>query len=641
MKSAMIKLLNISSDKRKKIEAKFEEEVREALSGRSGFHDKCKKWRKQFEAEPDQEQKNFPWEKASNLVIPIQAITVNAFVARQMNILFSLPPFWTAKPLNPQWSDHAVPTQNMLDYYQKQEMKLAKNLIPFTYDQGNLGIGVAKQIWVSELISDKVYTDDGSIISADYLDDGPRLIPIAIEDAVFPIDSTQDIQSCEWFAHRFRLNWGKVKERLRKIKESNEAIYINGEDIENKFVRLASARVEKQEEIEKLSRSMLLREHEFYEVWCDYDYDDDGREEKCCFTFHNSADAQDQTSFTLVRPILNPWSHRLRPFLTSQCFPRPHRVLGIGFGQRLERLQEGLSTTANQGINNWSVTSAKVITYKKGLGIKGPFKWYPGRAIGVNEHTDISTVEMGSEYTSGQMIINFLKDVSERVTGVSDYWLGRESSTVGSSATATSTLALIQEGMKLFDFLMKNTRNTLNDSAYMLYMMVRQMKPLGTVYPVLGEKEGKLVEETWVARGDGREVKKCLEFDLTASSAYANRMVERQSWMEYFNLILGYYDKVFSASEVFFDPNAPLELKIVVAEMMMSAHLIMQRISQQWDIKDIDRILFSPEDLIQMELTKARAIEMEGGAGGYGKGFNERRNRRTGGDRESSRMASD
>jgi hypothetical protein len=630
----MIKLLKIGEKKRKEIEERFGEEIRGALSGRDGFHSKCAKWRKNFEAEPDREQKNFPWEKASNLVIPIQAITVNAYVARQMNILFALPPFWIVKALNPKWTDHAVPTQNMLDYYQRQELKLEKQLTPFIYDQGNLGIGVAKQIWVSEMIHDKVYTDNGDIISADYLDDGPRFIPIAIEDAVFPIDSIQDIQLSPWFAHRFRLTWERIKARSKKVGESGEPIYINTEELEGKFVRLATERVEKQEEIEKLVRALELKEHELFEVWADYDYDEDGRDEKVCLTFHNSAQSSEQVDLTLIRPILNPWSHRLRPFLTSQCFPRPHRVLGIGFGQRLERLQEGLSTTANQSIDNWSVSNAKLITYKKGLGIKTPLKIWPGKCIAVSEHTDLSAFSLGDAYASGQIIINFLKDVSERVTGVSDYWLGRESSTVGSSATATSTLALIQEGMKLFDFLMKNTRGTMNDSAYMLYMSVKQMKPKGTTYPVLGEKEAELVEQTWnVREGD---VKKCLEFDLAASSAYANRMVERQSWMDYFNLILGYYERVFDASQLFFDPQAPLEMKIVVAEMIMSAHLIMERISQQWDIKDVDRVLFNPENLIQMELMKAQQMEAMGG-GASGQGAKQRGNRGFGG---SSRRSS-
>ncbi len=602
----LIKLLKISSDKRKKIEAHFSEEIREALSGRDGFHSKCAKWRKNFEAEPEREIKNFPWEKASNLVIPIQAITVNAYVARQLNTVFSFPPFWTANPLNPQWTDHVVPTQNCLHFYQKNDLKLEKVLVDYSYDQGNIGTAIAKEVWVSEVVDDKIYDDSGEVVDASYLDEGPRFIPIAIEDAIFPIDSIQDIQREPWIAHRFRISWSKIEARSRKIQTTGEPIYVNTEDLKSKYIQLASTRVEKQEEIEKLARGMLLQEHELFEVWCDYDYDEDGKQEKCCFTFHNAAASPDQTDFTLIRPILNPWSHRLRPFLVSQCFPRPHRALGIGFGQRLERLQEGLSTTANQGIDNWSVTNAKLFTYKKGLGIKTPFKIWPGRAIAVSEHTDINAIEMGSEYTSGQIIMNFLKDVSERVTGVSDYWLGRESSTVGSSATATSTLALIQEGTKLFDFLLKNTRTTLNEGAFILYMLLKQFKPSGAVYSFMGEEAGKLVEDTWKAK-DG-DVKKNLEFDLTCSSAVSNRMMERQSWMEYFNLVMGYYERIFEASGVFFDPQAPLELKLTVAEMILSAHLIMQRISQHWDIKDANRIIFDPSGLIQTEMQKAQLL---------------------------------
>ncbi len=612
----MIKLLNISVDKRKKIESHFNEEIQAALVDRTGFHTKCSRWRKNFEGEPDKEIKNFPWEKASNIIVPIQAITANAFVARQYNTMFQIPPFWTTKPKNSDWTDHAIPTQNCLEHYQKEEMKLAIHTVPWMYDKCNIGTGIAKQIWISEKIRDKKYSDSGDIIVAEYLDDGPRFIIIAIEDFLFPTHSIQDVQLCPWVGHRFRVTWEKIVSRSKKVKETKEPIYINTDELESKFVSRATTRVENAEEIEKLTRTIRDRvfgkEHELFEVWADYDFDEDGYSEKVCFTFHNASE-DGGTDLTLVRPILNPWEHRLRPFLVDQCFPRPHRILGIGYGQRLERLQEGLSTTANQAIDNWSVANARCITYKKGLGIKTPFKIWPGRAFAVNEHTDIAAFQLGDVYDSGQLIINFLKDVSERITGVSDYWLGRESSTVGSSATATSTLALMQEGNKLFDFLMRSSRNVLNESAYMLYVTLKQMKPSGAVYSVLGEKEGELVEQTWNAReGD---VRKCLEFDLTASSAYANRMVERQSWIEYFNLLLGYYQKIFDASGIFYSPQAPLELKMVVAEMIMSAHLVMKRISQQWDIKDIDRLLYDPSMLISMEFAK-----MDLGQGGQPNG---------------------
>jgi len=57
-------LLHISKDRQKIIEEHFADELNDALQGRQGFLDKCQRWRKNFEAEPDKEQKNFPWERA-------------------------------------------------------------------------------------------------------------------------------------------------------------------------------------------------------------------------------------------------------------------------------------------------------------------------------------------------------------------------------------------------------------------------------------------------------------------------------------------------------------------------------------------------------------------------------------------------
>ena len=489
---------------------------------------------------------------------------MNAFVARNVNTIFSQAPFWTALPLNAQWVDHAIPTQNFFDFIQKNELQLPVKTVDYSYEQANIGTAVAKQIWVSERIKDKRYDDAGNIIKVDIVDDGPRFIPIVIEDFIFPTHSIQDIQLSPWVAHRFRLTWNVVERRGKKIIETGEPIYINTEEIKNQFISQASDKTQKDEDIERIVRSKQNQEYEMFEVWCDYDYDEDGITEKCCFTFHNSSESPSNVALTLVRPILNPWNHRLRPFLVSQCFPRAHRILGIGFGQRLERLQLGMTTTANQAIDNATVANARMITYKKGLGIKAPLKVWPGRSIAVNDHTDIAAFQLGDIYPSFNVIMNILKDVTERVTGVSDYWLGRESPTVGQSATATSTLALIQEGTKLFDFLLRNTRQTFRESAYMLYSLVQQMKPMGMAYTLMG-KDAQLLEQTWNAKSaDPNEIRKSMEFDLTASSASSNKNMEQQSWMEYFQLVMGYYEKIFQASQIFFNPQAPLELKMTV-----------------------------------------------------------------------------
>ena len=593
----MIKLLKISDEKRKKIESWASDEMSQALIDRSGMEDKWKLWQSNFEAKPETEQKNFPFEKCSNLVIPIQSITCNSYVARQYNTIVRVEPPWTVTSLSDKWTDHAKPTQDLLSYTWKFKLRMLELMIPWMYDTANMGTGFFKLPWVSEVIGDKRYSDDGSIINVDILEEGPRFIPISIEDLLFQVNSIQDLQLTQWIAHRFRLHWFEIERRSEKIKETGEPIYINTKELESFFAQQATNLTEKAEEVEKLTRSLLVREHELYEMWADYDYDDDKETEKVCFTFHNKSGQPNKVDATLIRAILNPYDHRLRPIFHAQGFPRAHRIYGIGFGQKLERLQQGLTTQANQAIDNASIANAKVIKYKRGSGIKPPFKIWAGKMIPVSDMSDMESMSLGDIYPSTNMIIQFLKDISLTDTGASDYLMGRESTSVGSGATATSTLALIQEGTKIFDFLLSITRIPLNKAAYVTHSMYTQFKPVGTLYYVLGE-DGKYVEETWKAPKE--QVKDQMLFELTASSAYVNQAIERQSWMDLFNLIMGYYMKLFQASEALLDPQAPPQLKAFVVKLIESGQLIMERIIRDWNVKDVKRVLADVSDLIQL-----------------------------------------
>jgi hypothetical protein len=492
-------------------------------------------------------------------------------------------------------------------------MRMAEQIVSWLYDTGNLGTGFFKQIWVSERVGDKVYTDSGEIIESELIEDGPKFIPISIEDILFQVNSIQDLQKTQWVAHRFRLHWWEIKRRSRKIKETGEPIYVNTEDLESYFSQKASALTENQEEIEKLTRSMLVREHEMYEMWADYDYDNDGEVEKVCFTFHNKSGSPDKVDATLVRAILNPYAHRLRPIFRAQCFPRAHRIYGIGFGQKLERLQQGLTTQANQSIDNASIANAKVIKYKRGSGIKPPFKIYAGKMQPVSDMSDMEAMSLGDIYPSANMIIQFLKDVCERETGVSDYSMGKESTSVGTGATATSTLALIQEGTKIFDFILNMMRLPLNDCAFVTHNMYCQYKPSGAVYSLLDD-EGHWVEQTWQAPPE--DIKMGLQFELTASTAYVNLAIEKQSWMDLFNLIMGYYMRLFEVAETLVDPAAPPQLKAFVAKLIESGQIIMERIGRDWIGKDAKRVLVDVEDLIRLAQTPQ--VPPMGGALGAG-----------------------
>jgi hypothetical protein len=329
----------------------------------------------------------------------------------------------------------------------------------------------------------------------------------------------------------------------------------------------------------------LHKEHELHEVWADYDYDDCGNEEKVVFTFHMEAKQ-------LVRAILNPWSHRLRPFISSQCFPRVHRIYGIGYGQKLERLQEGISTVANQAVDNNSITNVKCFKARRGKGIKPNQKIYPGKIFLLDELADLEAFDFGSLNSTVLNIVNFLRDVSE---SIGSYNIGKESSTVKSGATATSTLALIQEGTKQYDFMLNLDRLAMTETAYQTCSLMKQFRPDKFIYEVMDEKEGKLIEAAWNVPDEN--IYENLQFDLTASSAVVNQAVEREAWRMLFDLVTGFYAKLFEVSQVLFDPKSPPQLKMLVGKMAESGQLIMNRLLGQWNVKDVDRLLITQEDI--------------------------------------------
>jgi len=603
-----IKQLQLTQNRQKWIVDWLFEEImglNGALSLRKDKEAQWIKWNKNYEELPDQDTKNFPFERASNIVAPIQSITVNAFVARQYNTLFGTPTLWSAKALQDGWADHVMPSQRLLEYAQKQEMKMMLNSVSWFYDIANTGLGVVKLPWIIDRRSGKRYDERGEIIAYEgEISQGPRFIPIPRTDFIYPVMGEDDVQKMVWVAHRFRLRWPVIEMRAK----NGTYIKQNVDDTKGHYTSVMN-RDEVEDEAERVRkeiRAFNLELYDTYEVWCFCDYDQDGWEESCVFTVNFE-------SKKILRATLNPFLHGKRPFIATPCFPRPHSLEGIGFGQKLERLQEGLTTVINQSIDNATLANTRGYIARRGSGIKPGTKLWPGKVFMVDDVTnDLKPFAMADIYSSSEMIFRNLLMISEKSTGVSDYNLGRESTVAGSASTATSTLALIQEGNKLFDFLLKRERVDMSEMAYQIYALYSQFKPVGLAFTLLGE-DGELVKEAWMAKGV--DVRRSLQFELTAASPHVNKALEREAWVQLYNLILGYYSKLFEVAGVLVDPAAPPQLKDIAAKMVVASQHVMERVVERWETVDADKALINPEDLIALAKSQPPQGELGGGNG--------------------------
>src|SRR5215471_7528163 len=76
------------------------------------LEDQVDEWNKAYLGEPLARRKDFPWENACNVVIPLIGIHTDSIVARIVNTIFSVEPLWTARPLIKSLDDVAKPLED-------------------------------------------------------------------------------------------------------------------------------------------------------------------------------------------------------------------------------------------------------------------------------------------------------------------------------------------------------------------------------------------------------------------------------------------------------------------------------------------------------------------------------------------------
>src|SRR5690554_824214 len=140
------RMLVLSEDVRERLTMWLEDEIQKCLSERDSLVADWERWQEDYWATPREAVKNFPFERAANIVIPLTAIAVEAVYARLLNTIFSVKPFWSIRPRSLPWADAApfvekwlqteVENVNSLDMYGVA----SHSLMEFT----KLGTGVLK-----------------------------------------------------------------------------------------------------------------------------------------------------------------------------------------------------------------------------------------------------------------------------------------------------------------------------------------------------------------------------------------------------------------------------------------------------------------------------------------------------------------
>ena len=293
-------------------------------------------------------------------------------------------------------------------------------------------------------------------------------------------------------------------------------------------------------------------------------------------------------SHTIVRAIYNPIAWGERIFVKGRFIEVLGRSKGLGIAKQLKYLQDEITTIHCQQLDNATIANTRFFLGKRGR-IKDGTRVWPGRVLTTTDpDKDLKAIQMGDIYQSMRALEQSVLAFAERRSGVSDYSLGRESSVIGDRATATGTLAIIQEGNRRFDLNVRDLRDALGDVGRLNLQLNQQFRPEGVAYLVQGEK-GEFTEE--ILNLPQEYIAHKLGVELMASTATINRQVEQQGLTALLGILMQHLQTGQQAAMMLSNPNVPPEMKEFTVNASKGINDIVKRIAQTFDQRDLESLV--------------------------------------------------
>lgn len=586
------------------------EEITKAKSERSNFEAMVVEWERLYEARPKQEKKSFPWDGAANLVVPVIGTAVDSILSRIVNAIFGASDVWSSIAKSGAWVALADPIQKWLNWVGKEILNMKEVCQIWFLTAIKNGTGVTKLTW-EQRKRNVVYKDASGTLTKETIlvHDGPVLQDIHIVDFLVSNDAihTFDIQNCEWVAQRALFTKKMLAERVASGTYLQTAV--------DKMVNMPRSTLTDLEQEAQTNTGMSINEfkdYEVWELWGSYDVDGDGVAEEIVLDLHLE-------SKTALRCVYNFYRHQERPFHLIRYMPRDTSLFGMGIAQMLQDIQEEITTIHNQRLDNATLSNTRAFKRRRGCTL-GSEDLYPGAMIDVEESDDITELQMGEQHQSMLQEEMHTGAYGEKRTGISDYSVGRESSAIGSRATATSTLAIIQEGNKRFQMTIGDIRNALNNIAHQIIMLYQQFAPESSVMYEMFDAKQKIIVKQFLKLP--AEISRAnVLIDTPAISEVYNKDVQRQTLMTLMGVMKQVYDGMIQGFMAVLSPQAPEPVKQLAAQGAKAAADIWQKILESFDFSDAETFVPDVEKMLGLAALQGGLnanLQQGGGASGPG-----------------------
>jgi len=592
----------MSEDNEKRLKAHIEEWM---AALRSAQQQKVEEWADQEAAYRaiSLGPQNHPFVGACGDVVPVIAMAVDPIHARLDTGIFKAKPIFKLTGLKKSILPYIDALEQWIEYYQKHRVRFRGVASPRLLEMTKHGTMIYKTVYERETYTLKTYNKKWEVVDKEVTTfSGPKTYGISIQDLLFP-PGYQHINDCPFVAERIRTSFGQLKiaEASKKLKNVDKCKdgETNTKDVLREERQISSNH---QDAMRTVGDNI-----EVWEIWCDFVIDEaKGIPSRLVITY-------DENSGTFLQRRYNWYFHQRKPYTVIPYQVTNDSLYGIGIGEMSMFFQDAQTKWHRMATDNAYLANIRMFIAKKDSGIEEVPKLYTGRTFFVdNPQTDFIPFAAADVYASTLQERQNLLGLNEKRTGVSDYLTGRESPVVGSRATATSTVALIQEGTRRVEEVLENVRGGYAEIAQLWIYIWIQYGLDGIDDIVFGDdKVGQLVKD-FFDKVDQENVVGMIAIDLAATDAANNKSVQQQVQLAVIQVMMQYLDKLVQAGQLALSAAASQPaLTGLIGAVMESARKMFTDLLSKYDIRN-------PEDYLpDLEVYLKNAVAAgQGQAGG-------------------------
>lgn len=573
---------------RKEFREWIDAELDAAYANRQAKQRKWAKWRRQRDARPEFEQKDYPWPKASNVSVPLQAIISQQTFGHLRGIFNVKDPFWTMQSMrkdDEEAARMAASFTRLLALMGENpfELDLRQRRRTILQDMGLMGTCFSKVIWLEREWQFRKGGEPTAESQTGRLHWGPAVVPIPVEDLIWR-GTVQDLNTAPWVAHKFLVSEYELRDMAANLQVDTEA----AEAVLNFDVDAPEHGSWRAEVLRRMGSSQMpdTDVRELHEVHARWDVNGDGLSEEIIVLYH-------KPTGSILQEMHNETG--LRMITAHPYIERPFFVEGMGTGWLTEQMQDEADTSHNLIINAMHLTTLPIFVGTRGVGLTPDTRVYPGALFLLSSARDLVQIGPTGVPTTALSLEQLSKQYAQAAAGVPDTGAGFADTILRSGDTYRGQETRLRQQSHMFAAVVESSEDAFGKVGFYIFvqMAANREKVLAKERAIGRLTEQELADVEKLLSIPVADIPSRFAFTVRTTDLDRTYDVKRQNLLFQVQLQSQFYEKMMPVLMQMSNPQMPPQLKVYLGKVFTASMRTLDKILSFFEQEE--RSKFIPE----------------------------------------------